>query len=99
YLDAGADIIETCTFNANPIGMADFQLDEQVFEINQKAAAAARRAADEFSRRDPDRPRFVAGSIGPTNRTLYIEPGRPDQGSRTFSFDEFVASYYRQIEA
>jgi 5-methyltetrahydrofolate--homocysteine methyltransferase len=99
YLEAGADIIETCTFNANPIGMAEFKLEEHVYEINQKAAELARHAAEEFTRRDPDRPRFVAGSIGPTNRTLYIEPGQADQGNRTFSFDDFVASYYEQIKA
>ncbi len=99
YLDAGADIIETCTFNATPIGLAEVRLVEHVFEINKKAAEIARRAADEFTRSDTDRPRFVAGSIGPTNRTLYIEPGRPDQGSRTLSFDDFVANYYGQIEA
>jgi 5-methyltetrahydrofolate--homocysteine methyltransferase len=99
YLDAGADIIETCTFNATPIALAEFKLDEHVFEINKKAAELARRAAEDFTNRDPDRPRFVAGSLGPTNRTLYIEPGRPDQGSRTYSFDEFVANYYAQVEA
>jgi 5-methyltetrahydrofolate--homocysteine methyltransferase len=100
YLDAGADIIETCTFNATPIGMAEFKLEGQVFEINKKAAELARRAAADFTRRDADRPRYVAGSIGPTNRTLYIEPGeRQDPGSRSFSFDDFVASYYAQIEA
>jgi 5-methyltetrahydrofolate--homocysteine methyltransferase len=99
YLEAGADIIETCTFNATPIALAEFKLDEHVFEINRKAAELARRAAEDFTHRDPDRPRFVAGSIGPTNRTLYIEPSRPDQGSRTFSYDDFVASYYAQIEA
>ncbi len=99
YLDAGADIIETCTFNATPIGLAEFQLQEHVFEINKTAAELARRAAEEFSRRDPDRPRFVCGSIGPTNRTLYIEPGRADQGSRTYTYDDFVATYYAQVEA
>src|SRR5262249_24103085 len=68
-------------------------------EINRTAAELARRAAEEFTHRDPDRPRFVAGSIGPTNRTLYIEPSCPDQGSRSYSYDDFVASYYAQVEA
>src|SRR5438477_2175994 len=99
YLEAGADIIETCTFNGNRQSLAEFGLDNFVFEINQQAAALARRAADDFTRRNPARPRFVAGSIGPTTKTLYIEPSRPDQGSRSFSFDDFVANYTGQIEA
>src|SRR6266851_67260 len=75
YLDAGADIIETCTFNATPIGLADFGLQEYVFELNKSAAELARRAADEYTRRNPDQRRFVAGSLGPTNKTLYFEAG------------------------
>src|SRR5262249_24960411 len=71
---------------------------DRVFEINQRAAELARCVADDFSRRNPARPRFVCGSIGPTTKTLYIEPGRTDQGSRTLSFDDFVTSYYAQIE-
>jgi 5-methyltetrahydrofolate--homocysteine methyltransferase len=98
YLDAGADIIETCTFNATPLGLAEFALQDHVFELNRQAAEIARRAADDFTRRNPDRPRFVAGSIGPTNKTLYIEPGHPDPGSRSLSFDDFVASYTAQVE-
>jgi 5-methyltetrahydrofolate--homocysteine methyltransferase len=98
YLDAGADVIETCTFNATPIGLADFRLQEHVFELNRAAAEIARRAADDYTRRNPDQPRFVAGSIGPTNKTLYIEPSHPDQGSRSLSFDDFVAAYYAQVE-
>src|SRR5207253_3634779 len=97
YLDAGSDVVETCTFNATPLGLAEFGLEEHVFALNQAAAELARRAADEFTRRDPDRPRFVAGSIGPTNKTLYIEPGcEPDV--RTLSFDDFVANYTAQVE-
>jgi len=99
YLDAGADVIETCTFNATRLALEEFALDDLVFEINKKAAELARHAADDFTRRNPDRPRFVAGSIGPTNKTLYIEPGQADQGSRTYSFDDFVASYYEQVKA
>lgn len=99
YLEAGADVIETCTFNANPLSLEEFALTDLVGEINTKAVELARHVADEFTRRDPDRPRFVAGSIGPTNKTLYIEPSRPDQGSRTYSFDDFVASYYAQVKA
>jgi 5-methyltetrahydrofolate--homocysteine methyltransferase len=99
YLEAGADIIETCTFNGNGLSLQEFALDGHVFEINKRAAELARHAADEFNRANPDKPRFVAGSIGPTNKTLTIEPSRPDQGSRSFSFDDFVASYYAQVEA
>jgi 5-methyltetrahydrofolate--homocysteine methyltransferase len=99
YLDAGADLIETCTFNATPLALAEFSLTEHAAEINRTAAEIARRAADDFTRRDPDRPRFVAGSIGPTNKTLYIEPGREPPDSRSYSFDDFVSSYTAQIEA
>ncbi len=99
YLDAGADIIETCTFNATPLALAEFSLTEHAAEINRTAAEIARRAADDFTRRDPDRPRFVAGSIGPTNKTLYIEPGREPPDSRSHSFDDFVSSYTAQTEA
>src|SRR5687767_8203591 len=69
YLDAGADIIETNTFNANAISMADFQFQHLSYELNTEAARIARRAADSFVAVDPSRPRFVAGAIGPTNRT------------------------------
>src|SRR5436190_21629710 len=72
YLEAGADIIETCTFNATPMGLADFALQEHVFELNKTAAEIARRSAEEYTRRNSDQPRFVAGSIGPTNKTLFI---------------------------
>src|SRR5207245_11588725 len=65
YLEAGSDIIETCTFNATPIALAEFALREHVFEINKTAAELARRAPDQFTRKDPRKPRFVAGSIGP----------------------------------
>jgi 5-methyltetrahydrofolate--homocysteine methyltransferase len=97
YLDAGADIIETCTFNATSIGLGEFGLQDHVFALNKTAAELARRAADDFSRRTPHKPRFVAGSIGPTNKTLYIEAGE-DPGARSMSFDDFVAAYTAQIE-
>jgi 5-methyltetrahydrofolate--homocysteine methyltransferase len=98
YLDAGADIIETCTFNATPIALAEFGLQDYVYEINNTAAEIARRAADDWTRRNPDRPRFVAGSIGPTTKTLYIEPGA-EPGTRSCTFDDFVAAYYAQVAA
>src|SRR5262249_23384160 len=99
YLDAGAEVIETCTFNATPLALAEFELAEHVAEINRTAAEIARRAADEFTTNNPDRPRFVAGSIGPTTKTLYIEPGHEPPDTRSLSFDDFVASYYAQVEA
>src|SRR5437870_876298 len=70
YLEAGADIIETCTFNGNAISLAEFALQEHVVELNRKAAEIARRAADDYTRRNPDKPRLVAGSIGPTTKVL-----------------------------
>jgi 5-methyltetrahydrofolate--homocysteine methyltransferase len=97
YLEAGADIIETCTFNATPIGLAEFALQECVFEINQTAAQLARRAADEFTRRNPDKPRFVAGSIGPTNKCLSMATHVEDPGRRDVTFMQMVAAYSEQI--
>ncbi len=97
YLEAGSDLIETCTFNATTIGLVEFGLQDRVFEINKRAAELAREAAERWTRRTPDRPRFVAGSIGPTNKSLYIEPGAPP-GSRSASFDDFVTAYTAQID-
>src|SRR5581483_2627737 len=94
YLDVGADIIETCTFNGTPLALTEFGLVEHVGEINRTAAELARRAADEFTRANPDKPRFVAGSIGPTNKVLYIEPGHEELENRSLSFDDFVMNYY-----
>src|SRR5688572_26992804 len=74
YLEAGSDIIETNSFNSNAISQADYGLEPLVYELNVAAAKLARQAADEWSARTPDRPRFVAGSIGPTNRILSISP-------------------------
>jgi 5-methyltetrahydrofolate--homocysteine methyltransferase len=99
YLDAGSDIIETCTFNATPLALTEFGLEEHVAEINRTAATIARRVADDFTRRNPNRPRFVAGSLGPTTKTLYIEPGHEPPDSRSYTFDDFVATYYTQVEA
>ena len=88
YLEAGADIIETNTFGSSPIGMEEFDLPaETMREINLAAAACARRAADEFMARDPGRPRFVAGSIGPTAKTASMSPRVEDPGYRAVTFD------------
>jgi len=99
YLAAGADIIETNTFGATRIAMEDFRLEHLVDELNRAATACARAAADEFNARDPDRPRFVAGSIGPTSKTASISPQVEDPGFRATSFDQLVESYYEQVAA
>jgi 5-methyltetrahydrofolate--homocysteine methyltransferase len=97
YLEAGADIIETDTFNATPFGLTEYGLQDHVLEINKTAAELGRRVADDFTRRNSKRPRFVAGSMGPTNKTLAIEPNH-ERSSRSFSFDDFVSTYTAQIE-
>jgi 5-methyltetrahydrofolate--homocysteine methyltransferase len=97
YLEAGADIVETCTFTANAPSLAEFRLEEHVFELNKAAAELARRAADEFTRRDRDKPRFVAGSIGPTNKTLSLATDPEDPSRRDVTFDQMVAGYLDQI--
>ena len=99
YLEAGADIIETDSFNTNRISMTEFQLEEYTPELNRRAAEIARDAADEFTRRDPSRPRFVAGSIGPTKKTLSLGTDVEDPGRRDVTFDEMVATYAEQVEA
>ncbi|HMB08109.1 MAG TPA: methionine synthase [Isosphaeraceae bacterium] len=97
YLDAGADIIETDSFNSNLISMAEYDLQDHVFELNRAAAEIARRAADEFTRSNPAKPRFVAGSIGPTNKTLTISGKVGDPGYRATTWDEMVAAYDAQV--
>ncbi len=99
YLEAGADIIETDTFNGNRLSLEEFALADHVFEMNKTAAELARRAADDYTRKDPDRPRFVAGSIGPTNKTLSLGVHADDPGRRDVTFDQMVQSYYEQIDA
>ncbi len=98
YLEAGADIVSTDTFNSNAISMGEFRLVEQVVELNRAAATLARRAADDYSRRTPDKPRFVAGSIGPTNKSLSLGVG-DDPGRRDITFDQMAASYAQQVRA
>nr|MDT0251087.1 methionine synthase [Endozoicomonas sp.] len=93
YLAAGADILETNTFNATTIAMADYQMEDLVPEINREAARLAREVADEFTRANPDKPRFVAGVIGPTNRTASISPDVNNPGYRNTSFNELVTAY------
>ncbi|HXE58576.1 MAG TPA: methionine synthase [Gemmatimonadales bacterium] len=97
YLEAGADIVETNTFNSNAVSLADYGLSALAYELNRAAAALARRTADEFEAREPDRPRFVAGAIGPTNRTASISPDVNDPGARNVTFDELVAAYAEAV--
>jgi 5-methyltetrahydrofolate--homocysteine methyltransferase len=96
YLAAGADLIETNTFSANAISQSDYGLEALVYELNLEAARLARRAADSASARTPDRPRFVAGAIGPTNRTLSISPDVNNPALRSLTFDELRAAYAEQ---
>jgi 5-methyltetrahydrofolate--homocysteine methyltransferase len=98
FLDAGADIVETCTFNANPISQADYQLQHLTRELNVAAAKVARSAADEYTARTPEKPRFVAGSIGPTNKTLSLSPDVNNPGFRAVTFREVVDNYTEQVE-
>jgi methionine synthase (B12-dependent) (EC 2.1.1.13) len=93
YLEAGADIVETNTFNANAISMLDYHMEELSYEINYESAKLARQAADEITAKEPHKPRFVAGAIGPTSRTCTISPDVNDPGYRNVHFDELVAAY------
>jgi 5-methyltetrahydrofolate--homocysteine methyltransferase len=96
YLAAGADILETNTFNAQRISMADYGMQELSHEINVAAARLAREAADKWSKKTPEQPRFVAGAIGPTNRTASISPDVNNPGFRNVSFDELREAYTEQ---
>jgi 5-methyltetrahydrofolate--homocysteine methyltransferase len=95
YFEAGADIVETNTFSGTTIGMADYHLEDLVYELNYESAKIAREVADEFT----DRPRFVAGSIGPTNRTASMSPDVNDPGFRAVTFDDLRIAYKQQVEA
>jgi 5-methyltetrahydrofolate--homocysteine methyltransferase len=93
YLEAGADILETNTFNATTIAMADYDMEAHSAEINRVAAQIAREAADEYTKKTPERPRFVAGVLGPTNRTCSISPDVNDPAFRNVTFDELKDAY------
>jgi len=99
YLEAGADIIETNTFNANRISLADYKMEHLVYDINFAAAQIARKAADKYSSKNPDKPRFVAGVLGPTNKTASLSPDVNDPGYRAVSFDDLKDLYYQQAKA
>ncbi len=99
YFEAGADIVETNTFSGTTIGMADYYLEEYVYELNYESAKIAREVADEFTSKNPHKPRFVAGSIGPTNRTASMSPDVNDPGYRAVTFDDLRIAYKQQVEA
>jgi 5-methyltetrahydrofolate--homocysteine methyltransferase len=99
FLAAGADIIETNTFNATRIAQADYKLESRVREINLAAARIARERADAWTAKTPEKPRFVAGALGPTNRTATISPDVNDPGFRNVSYDELVAAYGEAVAA
>lgn len=99
YLEAGADIIETNTFNATSVSMADYHVEAYCREINLAAARLARRIADEFTAMNPEKPRFVAGSVGPTNKTCSMSPDVNNPAFRALTFDELQAAYCEQMEA
>lgn len=98
YLEAGADIIETNTFSSTVIAMADYDMQHLAFEMNVEAARIAKRAAAEYTLKTPDKPRFVAGAIGPMNKTLSLSPDVNNPGFRSVYFDEVVSAYYEQIK-
>jgi len=99
YFAAGADISETNTFNATSISQADYQLESAVREINLEAARLGRESADRWTANEPDKPRFLAGAVGPLNRTLSISPDVNDPGARGVTFDQVYAAYREQVLA
>lgn len=99
YFEAGADIVETNTFSGTTIAMADYNMETLVYELNYESARIAKKVADEFTAKNPDKPRFVAGSIGPTNKTASMSPDVNDPGFRAISFDDLRIAYKQQVEA
>jgi len=99
YFAAGADIVETNTFSGTTIAMADYEMEDLVYEMNFESAKIAKYAADEFTEKEPDKPRFVAGAMGPTNKTASMSPDVNDPGFRAISFEELRIAYKLQTEA
>jgi 5-methyltetrahydrofolate--homocysteine methyltransferase len=97
YLDAGADIIETNTFSTQRISLADYHLEELAYELSFEGARIAREIADEYTAKNPSKPRFVAGAVGPTNRTASLSPDVNDPGYRAVTFDDLAEAYYDQV--
>lgn len=99
YFSAGADIAETNTFSGTTVAQADYDLEDIVYDLNYQSAKIAREVADEFTSKEPDKPRFVAGSMGPTNRTASLSPDVNDPGFRAITFDQLRIAYKQQAEA
>ena len=99
YFESGADIIQTNTFSGTTIAMADYQMEDLVYELNYQSAKIAKEVAEEFTAKEPNKPRFVAGSIGPTNKTASMSPDVNDPGYRAVTFDELRIAYKQQVEA
>lgn len=99
YLDAGADVIGTNTFSGTTIAQADYQLEKAVYDINFQSAKIAKEVAIEFTKKNPDQPRFVAGAMGPTNRTASMSPDVNDPGYRAVTFDQLMEAYKEQVKA
>ena len=99
YFEAGADIIETNTFSATTIAMADYKMEDLVYELNYQSAKLAREVAEAYTAKEPHKPRFVAGSIGPTNRSANMSPDVNDPGYRAITFEELRIAYKAQAEA
>ena len=99
YFEAGADIVETNTFSGTTIAMADYEMEDLVYELNYQSAIIAKEVADEFTKKTPNQPRFVAGSIGPTNRTASLSPDVNKPEYRAITFDELRIAYKQQVEA
>lgn len=97
YIEAGADIIETNTFSSTSIAMADYQMEDLAYELNLQSALIAKELTVAFTKANPDKPKFVAGSIGPTNRTTSISPDVNNPGYRATNFDQLVAAYFEQV--
>ena len=99
YLEAGADIIETNTFSATTIAQADYHLEDSVYDLNYESAKIAKEVADEFTDKEPHKPRFVAGAMGPTNKTASLSPEVNNPGFRAVNFDQLAAAFKQQARA
>ena len=99
YFEAGADIVETNTFSSTTIAMTDYNLEDLVYELNYQSAKIAKEVATEFTAKEPNKPRFVAGAIGPTNRTASMSPDVNDPGYRAVTFNDLRIAYKQQVEA
>ncbi|HEU5293066.1 MAG TPA: homocysteine S-methyltransferase family protein, partial [Cyclobacteriaceae bacterium] len=98
YFEAGADIVETNTFSGTTIAQADYHLEHIIYELNFQSAKIAKEVADEFTKKEPNKPRFVAGAMGPTNRTASLSPNVNDPGYRAITFDQLVKAYKEQAK-